>query len=184
MKIKKLLTIISVIMSLAVYILPSYALGHGGGQSMEKVVGEYLATLEYEELLFLEGEPTRFDFELVNNATKESIEFTDVWVKVTEGTKALFIAPIAKPGFGNIGMTYTFPVAGEYELNLRFQNKDTSIAEISFLLKVEANEANTEKKTAALFVGWAGGGLIGLIIGFFISFFMKKSNQFIMIKKL
>lgn len=177
MKTKKLLIIVSAVMSLALCILPSHTLGHGGGQSVEKIVGEYLVKLEYEELFFSEGEPARLDFELINNSTKEEIEFTDVWVKVIGGEKTFFIAPIAKPEFGRIGMTYTFSTAGEYELHLRFQNKDTSIAETSFPLKVEVGEAKLEKKSIIPFVGWVGGGFVGLIVGFLMSFFMRKRGQ-------
>lgn len=159
------------------FVFPFVALGHGEGQSIEKVVGEYLVELEYEELALTAEEPVRLDFKILNNATKEDVEFTDIWVRVTQDKKTLFASAIAKPDFGKVGMTYTFSDAGEYELNLRFQNKDKSIAEASFPLAIGVNEmSKKESKNMDTIVGWVGGGIIGLIAGFFLFYFLRKKQ--------
>ena len=125
---------------------------HGTGQSLEKVVGEYLIDVGYDVLGALKpDESVRLDFNVFLNETGEVISFTDIWVRIAEGNKTVFAGGIHKARFGSTGMTFTFPEDGEYELNIRFQNESDSIVETTFELSVEGSDDNKRTEASGSF---------------------------------
>ena len=72
---------------------------HGAGQSVEKIVEEYLVVLEYDDLSLTADKSVRFTFELSLNESNEVVSFTDIWVRIMEGRKLLFAGSIKKADF-------------------------------------------------------------------------------------
>ncbi len=150
-----------------IFSLAGMAQGHGSGQTLTQAVGNYILDLEYESLALRAQEPVRMNFSIrwADPAHKPDLEFTDAWVSIIEAnTKGgfdptVFAAPIFKAKFGPTGMTYVFPAGGIYEVAVRFENGDKTIAESSFELTVAHTPQPMNAMTALL------GGLAGLGIG-------------------
>ncbi len=146
---------------------------HGTGESVEKVVGEYLIDIGYSLPELKAGAPVYFDFNILFNKTQENVAFTDIWVQIAKSSETFFASGISKARFGGTTMAYTFPTGGEYELKVRFQNEGETVEETSFPFQVAAGNAQLSKTSLfspALFLGVFG----GLLIGFFLSIFVKK----------
>lgn len=161
---------------LLLFALPLIAGAHGSGASLEKVVDNYLVDVGYSPA-FLEAEdPIRFDFALLESSdrTKE-VPFTDIWVRIEKEKKVFFAGGIAKARLGGTGVSYVFPTEGQYELFIRFQNGEESLAETSFPLSVDPpympEGGSSFKLSNQLFLGL----IAGFGIGFFLLFFRKRS---------
>ncbi|MEX0877507.1 MAG: hypothetical protein WDZ40_01430 [Candidatus Spechtbacterales bacterium] len=160
-----------------VFIFFSYthtAYGHGTGASLEKISGDYKIDIGYTPPVIEEGSSAALDFSLSRNDNGEEIEFTDIWVRIEKNQKTVFASGIHKPNFGRTLLTYTFPEAGEYKLNVRYQNNSTKLAEEVFSLSVVENKTaqNGLNKTAqnglnkyfiVAIAGLAGGLLTGFV---------------------
>lgn len=155
-----------------------FADAHGFGQVLERTAGEYTVQFEYEALELQADESVRLDFAITKKDPSESVEFTDIWVRIAQGNETVFTGSILNPEFGRAGMIFTFPENGEYELSVRFQNKDKTLAEASFPLSVVPSMGNERKSGGGLAssAGWLLGGLIGLGVGFLLSFLAKKRS--------
>lgn len=138
---------------------------HGGGESLEKAVGDYLIDVGYDTPVSQGRDPVRFDFQLFSNVnqTKEEALFTSVWARIMEGDNLLFAGSFLKPTFGLTGMTYAFPKEGIYELAVRFQNGDAVLAQASFPFSVERGEGEVRKSRFSKEVFF--GVLVGLFVG-------------------
>ncbi len=152
----------------------SVAYGHGFGQSLEKVVDNYIIDVGIDALDLVAGEPARFDFVLWNKDRTEAVEFTDAWVRIAPAERGIvFAGNLYRPEFGSTGMTYVFPKGGDYELTVRFQKDGEQIAnEVSFLLTVLAGtESNSSSYRGVLL-----GGFLGLIFGIAITYYVKRKS--------
>lgn len=139
------------------------AFAHGVGQSLEQVVGEYLVDIGYSAFELTSGETVRFDFDVLDNNTREPVPFTDIWVRVSEGHKTVFAGGIMRARLGATGMSMVFPSAGEYELRVRYQNNDTTVVEAAFPLIVVQGRDNAPRGNAWQFlIGGLGGLAAGL----------------------
>jgi len=175
-----LLLPLAMVALLATASLQNFAHAHGGaGQSVEKIVGEYLVTLEYSELSLTADESVRFTFELSLNEAAENVPFTDIWVRIMEGNKLLFAGLIKEADFSPTGISYAFPKGGEYELTARFQNEGEAIAETSFPLTVEESEqaSGGDRGFSIFLFGIPVAGLIGLAIGLLFSSMRRRDVQ-------
>ncbi|MCP6719991.1 MAG: hypothetical protein KJI72_01515 [Patescibacteria group bacterium] len=146
---------------------------HGVGESLEKVVGEYLVDIGYDAFELRAKESVRFDFSLWTSDQSEEIPFTDIWLRISQNNKAVLAGGIQNPRFGKAGVTYAFPEKGEYTLFVRFQNGDESLVETSFPLAVEeGNESasNTSPVSKELLIGVG----VGLVIGSLITFLLRR----------
>jgi len=147
-----------------------FAFAHGTGASLEKQVGEYLIDVGYNTAVFAEQSSTAFDFDIKKG--DEAVAFSDVWVRISQGTKTVFAGGIYNADFGGARMTYVFPQAGEYEFSVRFENEDESIAESEFQIVVE------EKQKEGLdprVIPTAIALLIGAMAGYSV-IYLKKSR--------
>lgn len=172
---EKYLYILPLVMMLGMAPSQKLIQAHGLGQSLTKTVGDYTIEVEYEALKLQADESVRLDFSITKKDTKEEVQFTDIWVRIAQGNKTVFAGALAKANFGKPGMTYTFPEAGEYELSVRFQNADKTVAEAPFQLRVEratAGKTKQKKLPSQLIVG----AIIGLVIGFSLSFLTKRQK--------
>ncbi|TSC74434.1 MAG: hypothetical protein G01um101433_1062 [Parcubacteria group bacterium Gr01-1014_33] len=130
--------------------------------------------VEYEALELQAEEPVRLDFAISKKDSPGSVEFTDAWVRITEGTETLFAGGIHNPEFGKAGFTFPFPRRGNYELSVRFQNKDKALTEASFPLAVTASEEQPRPSSALPIYPVLIGGVIGLAAGCALSYLQKR----------
>jgi hypothetical protein len=163
----------------ASFLFTNPILAHGGGESLEKVVGEYKIDIGYDPAVLEGGSPAYFDFDLLLNQTGERAEFSDIWVRIMLGKQAVFASGIHKPSFGNTTMVYTFPEGGEYELNVRFQNEGEEIVETLFPITVQSASNAADSGSGISFLWLAIGAAMGVTGGFFTAFALnigKKKN--------
>lgn len=157
----------------SVVLIPFGVFAHSLGQSLEKEVGEYVVDIGYDSPVttVLEGEPIRFDFNLWNK-DRAVVDFTSVWVRVAPAESGItFAGYLGYPPFGAVGMSYTFPKAGEYTLTARFFNGEQTLAEATFPLQVEGtNDVKISNSSPGLIVA----GVSGFILGVLLLFFFKK----------
>lgn len=147
---------------ITIFAIAHIAYGHGFGQSLEKVVGDHIVDVGFDAVDLVAGEPIRLDIILWNKDRTETPTFTDAWVRIAPIDRGIvFAGNLHQPEFGSTGMTYVFPKAGDYELTIRFQNKDDVITEASFPLKVGEGTSSTSGGWRS----WLSGGFLGLIIG-------------------
>ena len=88
-------------------------------------------------------------------------DFTNVWVRIApkDGNGILFAGFLYRPEFLLTGMSYAFQKAGQYELTVRFLNKDgEALAEATFPLVVEDSGSKFPK---ALVTGIVSGAVLG-----------------------
>jgi len=154
------------------FTLANFASGHGFGQSLEKVVDNYIIDVGIDALDLVAGEPVRFDFVLWSK-DRNPIDFTDAWVRIAPAERGIvFAGNLHQPEFGSTGMTYVFPKGGDYELTVRFQNKGEAIIEASFPLKVGAGASDASGASHNLLMGI----FIGFIVGGATVWFLKRKR--------
>lgn len=163
----------SIISSIIIlFALTNLASGHGFGQSLEKAIDNYIIDVGIDALDLVAGEPTRFDFVLWDK-DRNPVDFTDVWVRIAPADRGIvFAGNLHQPEFAAAGMTYSFPKAGDYELTVRFQNKEDSITETSFPLKVGAGASDS----SVPWRNWLTGAFIGFIVGATVVWLLKKKR--------
>ena len=103
----------------------------------DKVVNGYLIDFGYEPEK-IEDKATLV-FNLVDDATKVSIEYTSLWMRISKEDKIFFAGTFA-PEAGSVALTYSFPEAGEYEITTRFSQADVVLAETNFSITTEGNQ--------------------------------------------
>jgi hypothetical protein len=148
------ISIISIVMILS---LPFFVFGHGDGESLEKEVDGYLIDIGYNTPEFIAGSSVVFEFDI--SKEEESIDFDDVWVRISEDNKTIFASGINNAEFGGARMTYSFPYEGAYEFSVRFQNGSESIAEAVFPIEVLPNSDKEGSQN------WILTALLGALVG-------------------
>ncbi len=173
MKLLKISGTLFLSLFLSFFILPVIVFGHGTGGTFEEVVGGYKVDVGYEPENVLSGESLRLDFDLYDLQDKE-VEFTEVWVNVSQENKTVFAGEINRSFIGGAGMTIVLSNPGEYKVSVRYENGDKSIVEASFPLLVENSDAIKDdsefsgSKISYIF------GLAGLILGFGLKYIIDK----------
>ena len=152
------------------FLFTNFALAHGGGESLEKVVGEYRIDIGYDPAIIEAARPSFFDFDLLFNETGGRSEFSDIWVRIMKGKQTVFASGVHKPSFGNTTMVYTFSEGGEYSIDVRFQNEGGKIAEASFPLTVQSTPSATGSGSGISFLWLVIGAAMGVVGGFFMAF--------------
>ncbi len=178
----KYLSLIIITFSL---VFTSTVSANGFGMTLDKVVGDYTANVDYDAVSgIFTGQPVQFAFQLFNKDRSRPVDFTDVWVTITpKGTNnndgyvpPIFDGGIIGSGFPPAGMTFTFLAGGTYDLQLRFDKDDKTLAEATFPLKVEGGEGKTLVVNSNNARNSLGGGVVGLILGAIIVWFFKRKN--------
>lgn len=153
-------------------------LAHGESFSIETVVDGYLVDIGQTPEVITTNRSVRFAYDLLDNETNEVVSYTDVWVLIqkvsdqNDRKKTIFASGIHQPRFGSTGMTFTFPESGEYELSVRYQNdEEGSIVDTSVPITVIEEPENDETDLPWLPLT---SGLIGLVLGFALTFMLRK----------
>ncbi len=137
---------------------------HQTGASWEKEVDGYKVDVGYDPVNFVAGQSQRLDFNAYDVKVNIPVDFSDVWVRVSQGEQTVFASGIHKPEFGATGMMFIFPKEGNYTLSARFENSEKTFVEASFPLTVAP--AEMEKSVASLTSApLVLSGLAGLFIG-------------------
>ena len=165
----KILAIIIFIFSIAVFVN-----GHGLGQSLEKQVNGLIMDIGYDAIDSIYAEDTiHFDFNLWKDGKTEIVDFSHVWVRIAPGSGEgiVFTGFLHRPEFVLTGMSYTFQKPGEYELTVRFLDKDDNIlAEESFPLTVEKSGSGLPMN---IIIGLG----IGIVVGAGVTFFLVNKRN-------
>lgn len=146
---------------------------HGSGVSIEAVIDGYLVDIGYSPEFITTERPARFDFLLFEGATStvsNEVVFTDVWVRIEQAERLLFAGGIDVPVFGAAGMSYQFPVAGEYEVFVRYQDERQALVETSFVLAVTEPPVpwqETEWPLHIVLIGLVLAAILGCLIAIF-----------------
>jgi hypothetical protein len=149
--------VIPVIALAMVLSLPFFVFGHGDGESLEKEVDGYLIDIGYNTTEFIVGSSVVFEFDI--SKEEESVDFDDVWVRISEGNKTVFASGIYNAEFGGARMTYSFPSEGAYEFSVRFQDGSESITEAVFPIEVLPNSDEEDSQN------WVLTALLGALVG-------------------
>lgn len=119
----------------------SFASAHVTGNSWEQVNGRYKIDIGYDQNQFVAGQPVRFDFSALEARTGEPADFSSVWVRVVKGSTTVFATGLHRPALGPASMTFTFPDAGDYSLDVRFDHDLETVTEQNFPITVLAAPA-------------------------------------------
>jgi hypothetical protein len=159
--------VISVIALSIIFSLPFFVLGHGEGESLESEVDGYFIDIGFNTSEIIAGSSVVFEFDI--SKEEESVDFDDVWVRISEGNKTIFASGIYNTEFGGARMTYSFPSEGSYEFSARFQNADQSVAEASFQIEVLPNPNEKDSNTLLyVVIGAIFGAIFGVIATRFV----------------
>ena len=159
-----------------------FALGHGSGTALDKQVGDYTVSVDYDAVAgIFAGDPVQFAFQLFNKGKAPPIDFADVWVTITPtGTDAKYAPPvfssgIAMPHFAPAGMTFAFPQKGSYDLSVRFEKDEKILAEATFpLTATEYSKGFTLTKDTL--IGAASGFAFSAVVWVVCTLFLKRKR--------
>lgn len=115
------------------------ASAHLLGSSFEKEVDGYMLDMGYSPEEFVAGETHMFDFAILDAASRDLLEFNDLWVRIEKDRRTVYATGVSS-GFNNVPtMLFTFPEAGEYTVYIRFQQEGMEkMAEAEFPITVAA----------------------------------------------
>jgi hypothetical protein len=117
------------------------------------------------------GEAVLFDFRLTKAG--EVAPFTDAWVKITDANQAVvFASGIHNNSFGGSRMSYVFPGAGTYTVDVRYETDTDPIAESSFPLTIVPAPRAFPGKAIAL---WAAGAVV--LVGAGLAFVRRRNKS-------
>lgn len=150
--------------------------GHGLGQSLEKEIGDYVIDVGYDASdKVYAGEAIRFDFNLWKKNRTDVADFDHIWLRIAPKEEGiLFAGFLYRPEFLLTGMSYAFAEAGQYELTVRFLDKDDkNLAEASFPIDAVSEEAPF---ASLMSVGTLAGFLFGALVGAGIVFLTTRKK--------
>jgi hypothetical protein len=155
---------------------PISSSAHVTGAFFEKEVGNFIVDIGYDPEIIVARESSAFSFDLLDKTNRDPQEFTSIWVKIDKGEQTTLATGIARQSLGITTLLYTFPEAGEYELNVRYQSGDDSIAEASFPIVVEEGEGGSlfGKFSSQIIVGFS---LISTIGAFILGTILSKRRK-------
>ncbi len=147
---------------LVLFIIPIATAHLAAGE--DRVVGDYIVDFGYEPEKLTAGENAFFAVHLKNNDTEEVVQFTDVWVRISQGDAILF-SGLLNPQSDVAEFSYYFSLSDHYDIKLRFRDGEETVVETTFVVTVS--------KAAAEYYQLAFLGL--LILGWF--WLRRKNSQ-------
>ncbi len=152
-------------------VAPLVVSAHGDGPFVEIPSGAYLVDIGYSSAAPSDGEAVLFDFSLVSLASRTAVPFADVWLKIENERKTVVLATgIHNAEFGGPRLSYIFPAEGNYTVSARYEDRDGSIAEASFPLRITPATKDPQTDNRYLF------GILGLLIGAAATFFALRKK--------
>jgi len=153
------------------FFLPVLAFAHGSGGTFETTIDEYKVDIGYTPEFIDTDNQVRLDFsayEITADPNASTTEFTDVWVRVSQGNNLYFAGNINKPEFGPTGFSTVLSEPGEYDVFARFQANGESLVEVNFPLTVDEGESSPTGYSVTKILAGAAALLVGLMIGFIV----------------
>jgi len=111
----------------------------------DKVVDGYLVDFGYLPDTPTAGDKIQIVFNLLNSSTKEVLEPTSVWVRISNSDTVLF-AGTFYPEEGSVAFTYAVFKAGDYEVDARFKAGSEVLVQTSFDLQVKDRSLEVPEK--------------------------------------
>jgi hypothetical protein len=145
---------------------------HSSGGSFIATTSPYVIDIGYDPAAFIEGEYSRFDFVLQNEAGKQA-PYSYVWVRIRKGTETLLATGLYKQQFGPTTLLYTFAWEGVYELDASFRDTDgDEIARAQFSITVlPSSDESAFPEFARYLLSFVSGLLVGIVLVFLFSKF-------------
>lgn len=137
---------------------------HESGESYEAEVNGYAVDVGYSTDSPTDEEVVLFDFQLQQDG--KDVPFTDAWVKIENEQKVVvFAGGMYRAEYGGARLSYRFPEAGTYQVSIRYEDGDRSLAEVSVPLSV----AGTDRTSATPLIAFvAGAALSALAAGAYV----------------
>lgn len=107
----------------------------------DKIVDGYLIDFGYSPETPKSTDNIDFVFNLVNGTTKDPINPTSVWIRISDKDNIVFTGTF-HPEFENVAFSYTFPREGDYEILARFNENSNVIAESNFNISILRGRKN------------------------------------------
>lgn len=155
-------------------VLPTLVFAHPNGTSWEQVFNQYKVDVGYDPSSFVVGEPVRLDFNVTREQGGQDVDFADVWVRVIQDGTTVFATGVHKPSIGRAGMTFTFPAAGAYSLDVRFEKAGESIVDATFPMTVNPLAVPKKSVQPLVVLAWAGWPVAFVLSFYFI--YKRKSK--------
>lgn len=150
---------------LAALLAPALSGAHGAAELIRESAG-YRIELSAETLAPEARVPLRYNLDLFTATTSEHMEgrYDRVWVRLMRGDALLFSTWLAKPDGLLPGFTYAFPEPGDYELAVRFADREKTLVETNFAITASGSGA-ARPSLAYLFLVSGVGFLLGALLG-------------------
>lgn len=144
--------------------VPGEVAAHSASASLEQSVGSTTIDIGYRPSPIQAGEATMFVFELYNDDKTREREFARVWTRLEREQTVSLATGIGRPPIGNTTLLYTFPEAGTYTLNVRYQDGDATVASTTFPVEVQPSPS-AERGVQGDLWWYLGAGLFVLLGG-------------------
>lgn len=135
----------------------------------DKVIDGYLIDFGYTPENPKVTDKVTMAFNLLNDTTKEIIEPTSVWIRISSSKEVVFAGTFHTEA-QNVVFNYVFPYADDYEITARFKDNDNTLVETDFEIKIE-------KKSKIKLYYIAKIIIILIIAGFIIKKFKVKHKK-------
>jgi len=171
------------------FLADSFVQAHGFGRSFEATVGKYVIDVDLDAFTLQAGKPVHFEFNLFDvsvfgdiysvpatstattpatstttiSAFEDELPFAQVLVVISQKNEIVFGSRIHNPEFGTVGMNYTFPRSGKYDLFVLFQKDGEKLAEATFPLTVRSSMFSVSL-LVVLLIGLAVGSSLSLLV--------------------
>ena len=104
----------------------------------DEVINGYLSDFGYSPENPSVSETTFLSFNLVNDSTKEVINITSVWLRISSSSEIVFSGELNAKN-GNALLNYKFPYKDNYEIKIQFKQNDEIILETNVMIKITSN---------------------------------------------
>lgn len=119
----------------ALLLVPFLASAHATGVSFQKEQDGYTVDVGYSSPSPQVGDSVQFNF-LLRKGT-DDVPFADAWVKVSDAQGNVVLATgVHNNPFGGPRLSYVFPKAGTYTVDVRYETDTDTITESSFTIPV------------------------------------------------
>lgn len=166
-----------VFLLLTAVLFANVAFAHETGLSFEKAVGDYVVDVGFDADTIKEAESVQLDAVLWNKEKTQSIDYTDVFVRIQSSEEeTVFASDFFKPQIGSAGAIFAFPKTGDYVMELIFIKDEQSLAKADFQVNVkEVAHLDTVNSRGDISSWWnfLAVGVAGFILGAAIVWFLK-----------
>ncbi|HLD18435.1 MAG TPA: hypothetical protein VJB90_00285 [Candidatus Nanoarchaeia archaeon] len=151
------------VFAILLFLMPLSLAHLEGGQDV--AVNGFIVDFGYDPANPQPGKLTVLAFNLVNEATGETIEPQSVWIRISEGEKVVFAGTFF-PQIKYVDFSYAFPKAEKYAIDVKFFNGTNLLAENTFDIEVSGNKVSP--------FSWVVGAVLAGLIIFFVVRFIRK----------